>query len=231
MTNNGDNGRPYIICHMMSSVDGRIDCDMTEKLGDTDAYYEALDRLGCDADLSGRVTMQMHMALPGTFKAYDAEPVGREAWHRAEAEGKYEIAVDTHGTLLWPDNAAGDNLLVITDEACPREYHDRLTGQGISWIACGKHGIDLSRAMQILLKEFGVRRLAVVGGGHINAAFLTAGLLDEVSLMVGAGIDGRKGMTAVFDGIEERDYPTTVLKLYDVKKMGENTVWIRYGMR
>lgn len=24
--------RPYIVCHMMSSVDGRIDCAMTEKL-------------------------------------------------------------------------------------------------------------------------------------------------------------------------------------------------------
>ena len=83
MTNNTDNGRPYIVCHMMSSVDGRIDCDMTENLGDTDAYYEALDELGCDANLSGRVTMQMHTALPGTFKADDTTPIGREAWHKA----------------------------------------------------------------------------------------------------------------------------------------------------
>lgn len=82
--------------------------------------------------------------------------------------------------------------------------------------------------MQILRSEFSVERLAVVGGGHINAAFLTAGLLDEVSLMVGAGIDGRKGMTAVFDGIEDMDYPTTTIKLVGVKRVGENTVWIRY---
>lgn len=25
--------RPYIICHMMASLDGRIDCDMTEQIG------------------------------------------------------------------------------------------------------------------------------------------------------------------------------------------------------
>ena len=42
--------------------------------------------------------------------------------------------------------------------------------------------------------------MAVVGGGHINMGFLAAGLLDEVSLLVGAGIDGRGGMAAVFDG-------------------------------
>lgn len=228
MTDNVNTGRPYIVCHMMSSVDGRIDCSMTENLGDTDAYYAALDELECDADLSGRVTMQMHTALPGTFKATDSTPIGREEWRNAGHGGKYEIAIDTHGTLLWPDSAAQDNLLVITDEACPRQYHDRLTAQGISWIACERHGIDLSRAMQILRSEFSVERLAVVGGGHINAAFLTAGLLDEVSLMVGAGIDGRKGMTAVFDGIEDMDYPTTTLKLVGVKRVGENTVWIRY---
>lgn len=32
--------RLYIICHMMSSVDGRIDCAMTEKIDNTDAYYQ-----------------------------------------------------------------------------------------------------------------------------------------------------------------------------------------------
>ncbi len=30
--------KPRIICHMAASIDGRIDCDMTEKMG-SDAYY------------------------------------------------------------------------------------------------------------------------------------------------------------------------------------------------
>ena len=29
----------------------------------------------------------------------------------------------------------------------------------------------------------------MVGGGHINAAFPAEGLLDEVSVLIGAGID------------------------------------------
>ena len=33
--------RPYTICHMMASLDGRIDCDMTEQIDDTNHYYEA----------------------------------------------------------------------------------------------------------------------------------------------------------------------------------------------
>lgn len=218
---------PEIICHMMSSVDGRIDCAMTSEIDKTDAYYQALDRLHFDAVLEGRVSRQMHYALPEPFKANDMTPIGEEGYHIAHPADHYEVAVDTHGFLRWPEDASKENLLVITDEQCPKEYHEYLTANGISWIACGKKGIDLRRAVDILGEKFGVKRLGVVGGGHINGAFLQAGLLDEVSLMIGGGIDGRAGMAAVFDGIDQPDYPPTLLTLTDVERMG-NTVWLRY---
>ena len=47
-----------------------------------------------------------------------------------------------------------------------------------------KEHVDLSRAVEILNKQFGVDRLAVVGGGNINGAFLREGLIDEVSIVV-----------------------------------------------
>ena len=31
--------KPYIVCHMMASVDGRIDCAMTEQLPGVQEYY------------------------------------------------------------------------------------------------------------------------------------------------------------------------------------------------
>lgn len=221
--------RPEIICHMMSSVDGRIDCAMTAEIEKTDVYYKALDRLHFDAVLEGRVSRQMHYALPEPFSADDATPIGEERYFMAHPADHYEIAVDTHGTLRWPEDASDNNLLVITDEQCPQEYHEYLTANGISWIACGKKGIDLRRAVEILAGKFGVKRLGIVGGGHINGAFLQAGLLDEVSLMIGGGIDGRAGMAAVFDGIRQADYPPTLLTLNDVERMG-NTVWLRYSV-
>lgn len=211
----------------MESVDGRIDCAMTEKIDNTDNYYQALDSLKFDATLEGRVSRQMHYALHEPFKAKDATPIGEEKYHMAHPADNYDIAIDTHGSLMWPENASADNLLVITHEACPRAYHDYLTANGISWIACGKNGIDFPGAMEILADKFGVKRLGVVGGGHINGAFLQAGLLDEVSLMIGGGIDGREGMAAVFDGIKNTDYPTTLLTLNSIERMG-NTVWLRY---
>ena len=37
--------KPYIVCHMMASIDGRIDCKMTSKIQGVEQYYETLEAL------------------------------------------------------------------------------------------------------------------------------------------------------------------------------------------
>ena len=227
--------KPYIICHMAASVDGRIDCDMTEKMG-SDAYYPALESLNCPTTIEGRMTCAMHSALPGEFKATNSTPIGKESYYKAMDAKGYFCAMDTHGKLLWGDQSVdGEPLLCILSEDAPKEYAGKLMAQGISWIATGKDTIDLARAMEILNKEFGVERIALVGGGNINGAFLKAGLIDEVSVMYGAAIDGRKGMASVFDGIvadnPKSDYEPYHLKLESIERCEQDTVWLRYKVQ
>ena len=220
--------KPYLVCHMMTSVDGRIDCAMTEHLPGVQEYYDTLDALNAPTRISGRVTAQIEMARPGVFESETGTSFGHEAFSKAsDAEG-YEIVVDTRGTLLWDGlNDAGRPLLIITSEGVKEDYLAYLDRNHISWIACGKEHVDLARACEILADEFGVRRAAVVGGGHINAGFLAAGLLDEVSILIGAGIDGRAGMASVFDGLPAgRD--VTPLKLNSVQPYDSGAVWLRY---
>lgn len=215
---------------MIASVDGRIDCEMTEQIEGGNEYYEALEALDCPSMLMGRVTMQMHYAMSEPFEPSESTPIGHEAFFVARRSSAYCVATDTRGRLQWGTNEFDARpLLVVTSEDAPRAYHDRLTRQGISWIAVGKGSIDLARAMEILAEEFSIERLAVTGGGNINAAFLEAGLLDEVSFMVAPGIDARAGMTAVFDGIKDKERKPTPLRLKSVEQMGE-TVWIRYNI-
>lgn len=220
--------KPYIICHMMTSVDGRIDCAMTEHLPGVQEYYSTLDALQAPSRVSGRVTAQLEMAQPGAFRASTATPLGEEGFSQAVKAPAYEIVVDTHGTLLWGEDAEEERpLLIVTSQQVSREYLAYLDGKHISWIACGQERIDLKRACEILADHFGVERMAVVGGGHINAGFLAAGLLDEVSILIGSGIDGRGGMQAVFDGLP-MDRPVTALKLTKVQSFGSGAVWLRY---
>ena len=72
--------KPYIICHMMTSVDERIDFAMTSQLSGVSDYYETLDALNVPATVSGRVTAELEMAEPGKFKTTDTAPFGKEGF-------------------------------------------------------------------------------------------------------------------------------------------------------
>lgn len=225
-----DNMKPYIICHMMTSVDGRIDCAMTENLPGVQEYYATLEALQAPSRVSGRVTAELEMALPGSFTSSVSTPLGKEASSKKQAAAGYEIVMDTKGTLLWEAAEEERPLVIVTSEQVSKEYLAYLDSKNISWIACGRQHIDLVRACDILVQEFAVKRLAVVGGGHINAGFLAAGLLDEVSVLIGAGIDGRGGMAAVFDGLPMSS-AVTQLQLLKVQQFASDAVWLRYKVK
>lgn len=220
--------KPYIICHMMTSIDGRIDCDMTAQLDGNREYYATLSAIECPATLSGRVTAQEELTSGGKFKSENSEVIGKEDFSINQRADNYNIVVDTKGTLLWSDDSNADRPhLVITSQKATKDYLDYLNSKHISWIATGEDRIDLQRAMAILVDEFKIERLAIVGGGHINGGMLQAGLVDEISLVVGPGVDGRGNQTSVFDGMDKGDTPIA-LKLKDVKAYDDGALWLRY---
>lgn len=220
--------KPYIVCHMVASLDGRIDCSMVDKISGEE-YYTTLAQLDCEAGLEGRVTLEHYTAEPDYFVPRVNKPVGEQAVHVAAQAAAYTVAVDTKGRLRWPEsNPNGKHLICIVSEQAQEEYLDYLREKGISYIAVGAERIDLAQAMEILGAEFGIKRLTVLGGGHINGGFLEAGLLDEVSLLLAPGIDGRRGQTAVFDGISDMQRLPVPLKLQAVEQLANGVLWLRY---
>lgn len=224
--------KPYIISHMMTSVDGRIDCPMVGQLS-TDEYYVALEKLGPCSKLSGRVTTALECtAVKEENSRMEGNPIGHKSVYVARKSEEYTVIVDTHGKLRWQTNEAdGYPLLCIVSEQVSKEYLETLREQGISWIVTGAERIDLPQAMELLYEHFGVERLAIVGGGHICGGFLEAGLIDEVSIMVAPGIDGRQGQTAVFDGISHTGCNPYKLKLENVEQWETGIVWLRYKVK
>ena len=67
----------------------------------------------------------------------------------------------------------------------------------------------------------------MVGGPTINTAFLAAGLLDEISLLIGLGVDGRAGFPPVFDGLP-KDAEPIALTLKSAQALPSGAVWLRY---
>lgn len=223
--------KPYIICHMMTSVDGRIDCGMTAQLQGNEEYYATLNAIETLTTVSGRVTAELEMAQPGKFQPKNGQVIGKTDFAKNATAQGYEVIVDTKGVLLWNDDAnANKPHLIIMSEQANREYLQYLDSKHISWIAVGEQHVDLTKASEILADEFGVERMAIVGGGHINGAFLDSGLTDEISLLIGLGIDGREGMPAVFDGRPQGSKPIA-LKLKSVQSYDDGAVWLRYDVK
>ena len=155
--------KPYIVCYMMTSVDGRIDCDMVGKLAGVEDYYPLLDELGLESAISGKTTARLELAEPGEFKPENNLPFGKEAISKkAESSNGYTIVVDTKGTLLWKHDSQYEKPhILITSKQVSREYLTYLDEKNISWIACGDECVDLSRAAEILWEAFKVERMRI----------------------------------------------------------------------
>ena len=222
--------KPYIICYMMTSVEGRIDCEMVGQLAGVEDYYPLLDELGLQSAISGKTTAQLELAEPGEFQPNDNAPFGKEiVSKKTDSSNGYTIVVDTKGSLLWKhDSQYEQPHILITSKQVSQEYLSYLDEKNISYIVTGNTRIDLAAACKALKETFGIERLGIVGGSAINTAFLDAGLLDEVILLIGAGIDGRASFPAVFHREDNGHSKPTPLKLVEVKAYDSDAVFIRY---
>jgi 2,5-diamino-6-(ribosylamino)-4(3H)-pyrimidinone 5'-phosphate reductase len=221
--------RPYVICHMLASVDGKIDGAALGAVTGAGEYEATGATLGGDAWICGRTTMQQHFADDGPFVSAAHQPAGAQPVHVARRAASYAISVDTMGKLRWSSgDLDGDHLICVVSERAPDDYLALLREKGVSYVVAGAPAVDLARALELLAKEFGIRTLLLEGGGHINGAFLQAGLIDELSLLLVPGIDGRHAIPAVFDGLGQTKKAAVPLRLKSVEQREKGALWIRY---
>lgn len=220
--------RPHIICHMITSLDGRIDTSAFRSVASMSHYEETGAMLEGDAWICGRTTME-HFAEDGSFHA-SGGPVGETVVHVARQAGSHAIVVDTVGTLSWNRNEIdGDHLVCLVSERVPTDYLEVLRDREISYVVVGSPRADLVRGVELLREHFGITRLLLEGGGHINGAFYDAGLVDEVSLLIVPSIDGRLGVPAAFDGLGPTRKGATPYRLMSVEHRDEDVLWVRYS--
>ena len=221
--------RPYVICHMLSSLDGRIDAAALDEVTGEGEYEATGAQLKGDAWICGRTTMQQHFAEETPFASASNRPAGPQPAHVARRAESYAISVDTVGKLRWASaDIGGDHLVCVVSERAPEDYLTMLREKGISFIVAGAFSVDLPRSLELLREKFDVRTLLLEGGGHINGAFLQAGLVDELSLLVVPGVDGRRGVPALFDGLGPERSAAVPFKLRSVERRANDTLWIRY---
>lgn len=232
--------RPKIICHMISSIDGRL---LVERWTDPAAgasrravlaHYETIaSRFVSDGWIIGRTTMHHYARAEARAVAPKGE-FPREPFLGARKGRDLAVAFDPKGKLHYgSDEVETCHVVTVLGEQVPDAYLAELREDGVSYLFAGADGRDLPRALESLGERFGATTLLLEGGGILNGAFLKAGLIDEISLLVYPGIDGMSGMPSIFEApgtLGDRPAAGLSLRPLACEVLEGGLVWLRYAV-
>jgi riboflavin biosynthesis pyrimidine reductase len=231
--------KPYVICHMNMSIDGRIWHSRWRPAENRMAgLFERIhEQLGNGSWLIGRVTgseyAKAESYLDRTDRSFPREPWFAHRFPLGDARA-YGIALDAHGKIAWGrSDIGGDPIVAVLTEQVADAHLAGLRQDGVSYIFAGEQELDLALALDILNRELGIERLLLEGGGKMNGSFLRAGLIDEISLAVCPTVDGARGGPHVFDSNDDETdarAPLSAMTLISSEVIEGGAVWLRYRL-
>ncbi|MGI5520505.1 RibD family protein [Micromonospora sp. CA-259024] len=220
--------RPYVLLSCATSIDGYIDDASEQRLllsNEDDLDRVDAVRASCDAILVGA----------GTVRRDDPRLLVRSPSRRAERAACGRPASPTKVTLTARGDldptarffTSGDPARLVYCATGVLEKTEERLGRLATVVDAGEP-IDLGRLLADLAAR-GVRRLMVEGGGTVHAQFLTAGLADELHLVVAPFFVG-DGRAPRFVG-EGRFpwHPGRRARLAEARQIGD-VVLLRYAL-
>lgn len=233
--------KPFIFCHMLTSIDGKIEgkymkTPKSKVAGDVfydiafggDAYYKH------QGWLSGRTTTDENFTMykePELGKNVDTVPKGDFIGEHEHV--KYYISIDSSGKIGWDTNEVvykttkAHVIEVLTDKAS-NAYKAFLRKLNISYLIVGEQTIDHALLMDKLYNIFDIKVLMLGGGGVLNWSFIQSGYCDEVSIVMAPAADGSSETASLFEtGNYSKDVPIE-FKLIDTNIKEKDILWLRY---
>lgn len=233
--------RPYLFCHMLTSLDGKImgnymDLPACEPAGELfyDIAFGDEPFYRQQGWLSGRVTTDdnfTHYRTPDLDPAAPPVPPGDFIAGKAPM---YYVSVDPRGVLGWQENTVtyetttAQVIEVLTGQAS-NAYKAFLRQKGISYLLAGEDKLDYALLLEKLKGLFGIQVLMLGGGGVLNWSFLQAGLCDEVSIVVAPAADGNPTTRSLFLAKEGLSTDKAIsFTLLGAQAAEGNALWLRY---
>lgn len=231
--------RPYVICHIVSSVDGKIDGEyfgvpeLRPCLAESNRIRTEYD---CKATLYGATTMAETYAggyvgeLPKT-----SETCPRTDYFAETDVERYFICIDVNGTVAWESKYIEKkgrprvHPIAVLCENVSDDYIAYLHSFDISYIFAGKDTLDCELVMEKMYRLFHIEKLMICGGGIVDYTFLQAGLIDELSLIIAPLTDGGTDSATVFDkAVFHPQTDPIAFKLLGADVLDGDTLWLRY---
>jgi 2,5-diamino-6-(ribosylamino)-4(3H)-pyrimidinone 5'-phosphate reductase len=225
--------KPWVICHMCTTIDGRILTDRWPRLpgrrSAANLFETTADSFGVGVWLVGTTTMR-EFAGREVKLAAAGRRIERSDHVADRRARRFAIGVDAKGKLRFQKaDVEGDHVVLLVSGRVSQAYLAHLQDAGVSWLFCGEDRVDLKVALDKLRRVLGIRKLMLEGGGTFNGAMLREGLVDEISQVVVPVVDGGRGITTLFD--IPGDPPAkaaAALRLKSQKKLPGGVNWFRY---
>jgi riboflavin biosynthesis pyrimidine reductase len=132
--------KPYVICHMNASVDGRILGSRWRPAENRMAgLFERLhEQLGGGSWLIGRVTGSEY-AKAKAYPDHTDQTYPREPWFARRDAAAYGIALDARGKIAWGrSDIGGDPIVAVLTERVSDAHLAGLRQDGVSYIFAGE---------------------------------------------------------------------------------------------
>jgi hypothetical protein len=226
---------------MVTSLDGKITGNFLEKseYGEfIEDYYRIHREYTADGFLCGRITMEDSFASSLVKPISNNEYDGLREDYIAQKAKFYAVSIDPRGKLWWANCAISDldegynnsHIIEVITEEVSVAFLSHLKEKGVSYIFGGKTELNLSVAVQKLKTLFGIEKLLLEGGGIVNGAFLQAGLIDEISLVVIPAAEPSPEAIPLFQtGKYQTDSDATVsFDLKEIKPLENGGFWLNY---
>lgn len=229
--------RPYIICHMTTSIDGSVAEDFfyaKESDAAVETYYEIHRMLKEKAQgfVCGKITMQKRFCGDERvdLSKYQNRIVSRKDYVANKEASFYAVAMDRNGSLNWEENTIYDeynnfnnaHVIEVLCENVDDAYLAYLKAKGISYLFGGVEEIDIHLVLEKLYTLFHIETLLLEGGSTINGVFQNADVIDELSLVLAPLTSKRKDKPLFVNGGNE------IYTLKKVKKYKDSIVWLNY---
>lgn len=231
--------KPYVVCHMLTSLDGKIDGAFMATLECAPAlaaYSNLREFYECQATLYGTVTMAGSYSdgLAGKLPVSEIT-YPKEDYIAVLDAAHYIVSVDPKGTLGWKfnyiekKNRPKAHVIEVLTEVVSNDYLAYLHKFDISYIFAGKEQLDCGLLLEKIHGLFTIDRLMIAGGGFMNWSFLHDDLIDELSIVIAPVADGNNTSVSIFEKSEflpERI--PAAFSLQEAQKLEGDCLWLRY---
>lgn len=222
--------RPFVICHMVTSIDGKVTGDfLFTKTGTevSESYYEINRKLKGDAFACGKVTMESSFTngFKPDLSVFKDVTIPHEDYV-AQKHNYYAVSFDRHASVGWTDSKIHDedpgyndcHIIEVLSDNVPDETLAYYRKIGVSYIFTD----NIETALYKLYSLFGIKKLLLEGGSIINGAFFRENCIDQISQIIAPFIADKNDKPLFSDA------SMTEFKLLDCQNMNDGSVWIQY---